>query len=154
MKDSTDTKEEALAFLKAHSLATLATVSPDGHPRARLIYYVCDDSLNLYFLSLGNTRKVSDIRANPKAAIVVSGDDKTHTLQIEGVFEEMTDTATFGPVITELSRNLFPENAPEAPITHMDKGKPVFFKFVPTWIRWGNFTLGNSNAEVFVEIAP
>lgn len=147
-------KEEALAFLKAHTLATLATVSADGYPRARLVYYACDDLFNLYFLSLANTRKVADIRANPKAAIVVSSDDKQHMLQVEGTFEEMTDTATFGPMIAELSKNLFPENAPSAPITHMDQGKPVFFKLVPTWIRWGNFTTGHGNTEVFEEIAP
>lgn len=153
MTDS-EKREEALAFLKGHSLATLATVSADSHPRARLVYYVSDDSFTIYFLSLANTRKVADIHANPRAAIVITDDDKQRTLQIEGVFEEMTDTATFGPMITELSRHLFPENAPEAPLTRMDHGKPVFFKLVPTWIRWGNFTIGQGNTEVFAEIVP
>lgn len=151
MTDST--KQEALAFLKSHSLASLATVSPEGQPRARLLYYASDDAFNTYFLSLANTRKVADIRANPKAALVVASDDKEHTLQIEGVFEEMTDTATFGPMITELSKNLYPETGPSAPITHMDKAHPVFFKLTPTWIRWNNFTLGDGNSQVFAEIS-
>jgi len=147
-------KDEALTFLKAHSLATLATISPEGNPHARIVYYASDDAFNVYFLSLANTRKVADIRVNPKAAVVISDDDKQHMLQIEGVFEEMTDTATFGPIITKLSQNLFPEDGPEAPVTHMDKAKPVFFKLAPTWVRWSNFTLGRSSAEVFAEIVP
>ena len=153
MNDSTK-RHEALTFLKSNSLASLATVSANGQPRVRLIYYACDDSFTMYFLSLANTRKVADIHANPKAAVVVAGEDKQHTLQIEGVFQEMTDTATFGPVITKLSRNLFPDDGPEAPLTHMDKGKPVFFKFVPTWIRWGNFTIEHGDTGAFVEIVP
>lgn len=146
------TKQEALAFLKSHSLATLATVSPEGQPRARLVYYASDDAFNVYFLSLANTRKVTDIRTNPKAALVVASGDKEHTLQIEGEFVEMTDTATFGPMITELSRNLYPEAGPSAPITHMDKARPVFFKLAPTWIRWNDFTLGDGNSRIFTEI--
>jgi general stress protein 26 len=152
MTDSTK-KEAALAFLKSHDLAMLATVSAEGQPRARLVYYASDEAFNIYFLSLANTRKVADIRANPKAAMVISSDDKQHTLQLEGTFEEMTDTATFGPIITELSRHLFPEAEPAAPITHLDKDKPVFYKLAPTWIRWGDFTLGDGTAEVFAEIA-
>lgn len=153
MTDTTK-KDEVLAFLKAHSLATLATISAEGYARARLIYYASDDAFNVYFLSLANTRKVSDIRANPKAAMVISDSDKQHTLEIEGVFEEMTDTATFGPIITQLSKNLFPDDGPEAPLTHMDKSVPVFFKLIPSWIRWSNFTQGRGNAEVFTEIVP
>ncbi len=145
-------KEAVLSFLKAHTIATLATVSPEGTPRARTIYYASDDAFNIYFLSLASTRKVSDIRANPTAAFVVSGDDKMHTLQIEGIFVEMTDTATFGPIITELTAHLYPANGPEAPITHLDNAKPVFFKLSPTWIRWGDFLKGHGNGEVFTEI--
>lgn len=145
-------KEAASSFLNAHSVGTLATLSPEGNPRARTIYYASDDAFNIYFLSLASTRKVSDIRANPTAAFVVSGEDKAYTLQIEGTFIEMTDTATFGPIITELTAHLYPANGPEAPITHLDNAKPVFFKLSPSWIRWGDFSKGHGNEEVFTEI--
>ncbi len=152
MKPSSMQRTDALAFLKNHSLGTLATLSTEGTPRARVLYYACDESLSLYFLTLANTRKVADIRANPKAAFVVTDAEKNQTLQIEGVFEEITDTATFGPILSELSGRLFPEESQAAPITHMDSAKPVFFKLVPTWIRFGDFVEANGSAEAFSEV--
>jgi hypothetical protein len=139
MQNETTPKDQILAFLESHELGALATTSPEGEAHVRLVYYANDPVGNLYFLSLANTRKVADIRANTKAAFVVVSDDKEHTLQIEGNFEEITDTATFGPIIV-------------TPVTHLDPSKPVCFKLTPSWIRWGDFTKGRGNENVFTEI--
>lgn len=152
--ENTKHREDALTFLKSHSVAALATLSAEGQPRVRLVYYTGDDSFTTYVMTLSNTRKVADIHANRRAAIVISSEDKTHTLQIEGMFEEMTDTETFGPVVTELTKHLYPEGEPSAPIAHMDTAHPVLFKLVPTWIRWGDFTHGTHTNEVLFEIDP
>ncbi len=149
---TTTHKEDALAFLKFHTLGALATLSPEGEPHVRLAYYAGDETFATYFMSLANTRKVADIHANPKAAFVVSSEDKAHTLQIEGVFEEITDTATFGPILAELTKHLYPNEEPSAPITHMDASHPVLYKLTPTWIRWGDFTHGTHTNEVMFEI--
>jgi general stress protein 26 len=145
-------RKEALAFLKAHTIAAIATKSAEGNPHVRMVYYACDDAFAIYFLSLANTRKAADIKANKEAAFVVSSPDTHHTLQIEGVFEEMTDTGTFGPTIVSLTQHLFPKGEEAAPITHLDASHPVFFKLSPTWIRWGDFTRGGGNKEVFFEV--
>ncbi|MEO6536376.1 MAG: pyridoxamine 5'-phosphate oxidase family protein [Candidatus Paceibacterota bacterium] len=150
--EQTQQREAALSFLTSNSIGALATVSTEGTPRVRLVYYATDPDFSIYFLSLENTRKTIDIRSNTKAAFVVSSNDSHHTLQIEGLFEEMTDTATFGPVIDSLTKHLFPENDISAPITHLDKSKPVFFKLSPTWIRWGDFSKGTTSEEVFFEL--
>jgi general stress protein 26 len=152
MQNETTPKDQILAFLESHELGALATTSPEGEAHVRLVYYANDPVGNLYFLSLANTRKVADIRANTKAAFVVVSDDKEHTLQIEGNFEEITDTATFGPIIVTLTRHLFPNGEPSAPVTHLDPSKPVCFKLTPSWIRWGDFTKGRGNENVFTEI--
>jgi general stress protein 26 len=152
MITSPETRNNALNFLQANSIGALATKSPEGDPHVRLIYYACDDTFSLYFLSLANTRKADDIATNKKAAFVVSSSDSHHTLQIEGVFEEMTDTETFGPMIVNLTKHLFPKDDSPAPITHLDPSHPVFFKLTPTWIRWGDFTQGNGSEKVFTEL--
>lgn len=152
MKTTLMQKSDAVAFLKEHDLGTLATLSSEGIPRARTVYYTCDDSLSVYFLTLANTRKVSDIRSNSHAAFVVTDPEKSQTIQIEGVFEEMTDTATFGPVISNLTARLFPEGKEPAPITHMDSAKPLLFKLIPTWIRFGDFVETQGSNEVFSSV--
>jgi general stress protein 26 len=154
MEHSPDTRSAALAFLTENDLAALSTVSSEGGPRSRLVYYAADDAFSVYFLSLANTRKVADIRANPKAAFVVMSDDKHRTLQIEGSFEEITDTATFGPILSELTKHLFPKGEESAPVAHLDEARPVFFKLVPSWVRFGDFTLAKGSSDAFAEINP
>lgn len=148
----TDPRTDALTFLKAHDLGALATVAENGDPRVRLLYYVTDDACNLYFMTLAHTRKSTEIRTDGRAAFTVASDDASHTLQIEGVFEEMTDTATFGPVLVELTKHLFPDDHAPAPITKFGTDTPVLFKLKPTWIRWADFT--KEPGEVFSEILP
>ncbi len=147
-------KEEAHTFLTSNDIGALATTSSDGMPHVRLVYYAADADFSIYFLSLANTRKADDIQNGSKAAFVVTGNDRHHTLQIEGIFEEMTDTAIFGPMISSLTAHLFPKGESSAPITHLDTAKPVFFKISPTWIRWGDFTHGAKNSEVLHTINP
>ncbi|HEY4488965.1 MAG TPA: pyridoxamine 5'-phosphate oxidase family protein [Candidatus Paceibacterota bacterium] len=152
-KTDAEMKEIALNYLKTNELGALATKSPEGKPRVRQVYYACTDDFSVYFLSLANTRKVSDIRANEEAAFVVTGSDKRHALQIEGVFEEITDTATFGPIITSLTSHLYPEGEPTAPVAHLDNAKPVCFKLKPTWVRYADFDAGLGSTSVFTEIS-
>lgn len=146
-------KQAALNYLKTNDLGALATKSAEGRPRVRQTYYACTDDFSVYFLSLANTRKVSDIRANAEAAFVVTGPDKRHTLQMEGVFEEITDRATFGPIISSLTSHLYPDGEPSAPIAHLDNAKPVCFKLKPTWVRYADFDAGLGSENVFTEIA-
>lgn len=145
-------RSDALAFLRSHSLGSLATISPEGMPRVRAVYYACDESLSVYFLTLENTRKVADIHADPHAAFTVTDASANQTIQIEGVFEEITDTATFGPILSELTARLFPEGQPAAPITHMDKAKPVFFKLVSSWVRFGDFSESSVSEKAFTVV--
>ncbi|HEY4489072.1 MAG TPA: pyridoxamine 5'-phosphate oxidase family protein [Candidatus Paceibacterota bacterium] len=152
-KTDAEMKEIALNYLKTNELGALATMSPEGKPRVRQLYYACTDDFSLYFLSLANTRKVADMRTNTEAAFVVTGPNKRRALQIEGVFEEITDTATFGPIITSLTAHLYPEGELAAPIAHLDNAKPVCFKLKPTWVRYADFDAGYGSENVFSEIS-
>jgi general stress protein 26 len=153
MENEAAIKEQISAFLEASELCALSTMSPEGAPHVRLVYYATDPAGNLYFLSLANTRKVADMRANDKGAVVIINSDKERTLQIEGTFEEITDTATFGPIIVSLTRHLYPNAGPDAPVTHLDNAQPVCFKLHPTWIRWADFTKGMGTSHVFTELS-
>ena len=147
-------KTEALAFLKAHKTGVLATISPSGHPRARTIYYACDDSFSIYFVTLIHTRKSDDIKEHERAAFVISEEQIPQTLQLEGPITDLTETATIDPVLSDLTKVLMSNTTYFAPITRFDSAKILFFRLKPDWVRWGDFTKGQGTEEVLSPIYP
>lgn len=146
-------RDEALAFALNHNSGVLSTVSPEGNPRSRFLYYACDDEFNIYFLTLANTRKAADIAANPHAAFVVSEIDAPRTLQIEGTVEDLTETATASPLLSQFMQFLTSGKRYGIPLERFDQTTMKWYRLKPDWIRWGNFTFGRGSEEVFAEIA-
>ena len=151
--DPLDKRGDALSFLIANQSGVLATISAAGEPSARLVYYTCDDSFNIYFLTLANTRKAADLKANPRAAFVVSETETPRTIQIEGTVEDLTDTATVDPLLADFVNSLLSHKTYGIPLTHFDESTLKFFKLSPKWIRWGNFTYEYGSDSVFTEIS-
>ncbi len=152
MTDS-DSKAAAFAFLNEHTAGVLSTLSADGAPHARTIYYAADDAFAIYFMTLTGTRKIDDINGDGRAAFVVSSEDKPRTLQIEGTIANLTETATITPVVRRLSDIMQAKGFLSAPLTHLDPGHSiVFYKLTPTWVRFGDFTDGIGDKIVFTEI--
>ncbi|KND47137.1 MAG: hypothetical protein AB199_01755 [Parcubacteria bacterium C7867-004] len=148
------TRQTALSFLKERAFGVLATVSPEGEPRARSVYYASDDSFGIFFLTLSGTSKVEDINNDHHAAFVVSAEDVPRTIQIEGVISELTDTATIDPIVQELMDTLMKNGPHFAPLTHLDAGRVLFYKITPSRVRWADFTKGDGTDEVFSQLVP
>lgn len=150
--DKLGKRDEALQFLLSHETGVLATGPVDSGPRARLVYYACDGSFNVYFLTLKNTRKVSDLSRNPRAAFVVSETDVPRTLQMEGTVTDSTETAEIDPLLTDFVHRLMSHGRYGIPLARFDRSELKFFKFTPSWVRWGDFTLGEGSDTVLTEI--
>ena len=153
-KNMDEKRDEALSFLVAHDVGVLATVGKNNQPGARMVYYICDDSFAIYFLTFNNTRKVSDLSLNPLAAFVVSEIDIPRTIQIEGEVTDLTNTATLNPLLSGFVHRLMTDKPYGIPLSHFDSGEIKFFKLTPSWIRWGDFTFGKGTNEVLSEIVP
>ena len=153
-KDLEGKREEALAFLIGHETGVLATASMLGESHARLVYYTCDDAFNVYFLTLKNTRKVSDLAANPRAAFVVSEAEVPRTLQMEGVVDDLTDTATIDPLVSDFIKRLMSHTKFGIPLARFDSSAVRFYRIKPTWLRWGDFTFGDSTESVLTKLHP
>ncbi|HWU24742.1 MAG TPA: pyridoxamine 5'-phosphate oxidase family protein [Candidatus Paceibacterota bacterium] len=151
--DTQATRDEALSFLVNHDVGVLATASNDGQPSSRMVYYTCDDSFNVYFITLKNTRKVAQIKINPKVAFVVSETGTPHTIQIEGEAQDMSATATNDALVTDFIKRLASHKQFGIPLTHLDASELVFYKISPTWIRWGDFTFGTGTDTVLTQLA-
>lgn len=152
--DPLDKRDDALSFLVQNETGVLATLSEEGTPRARLVYYTCDDSFNIYFITLANTRKVADLKKNPHAAFVVAQLDVPRTIQLEGVATDLTDTAEIDPTLIDFVQRLLSHEKFGIPITRFDPSELRFFKITPTWVRWGDFTFGTGTNEVLTEVSP
>jgi len=146
-------KKAATSFLTSHAVGVLATLSPEGTPRARTVYYSADDSFGVYFCTLTGTRKIEDIAQDVHGAFVVSSEDTPQTIQLEGTIADLTETATINDVIQKLSDKIMERGTHFAPLTHLDAGTIAFYKLTPTWVRWGDFTDGFGADKTFTEIS-
>jgi general stress protein 26 len=145
-------REEALSFLVNHDTGVLATLSRANETHARMVYYTCDDAFNIYFITLKNTRKVSDLASNEQAAFVVSEMEVPRTIQIEGVVEDLTSSAVVDPLLTDFVHRLMSHDKYGIPLSHFDASELKFYRLTPTWVRWGDFTFGEGTDKVLTEI--
>jgi PPOX class probable F420-dependent enzyme len=70
------------AFLQQRHIARMTTLSPDGYPHTVPVWYMLDGD-DLVVATGYQTRKLRNIRANPKGALVIGGDplDENRTYQ-------------------------------------------------------------------------
>lgn len=150
--DTNAKKQDALAFLTSHRIGTLATLAPGGTPRARPVYYVCDDAFRIYFLTLSNTRKVADLAHDAHAAFTVFTEDVPQMIQIEGTAEDLTNDAVIDPVVRALLDALMSNATYHAPLTRFDPGKVTFYGITPSAVHWGDFTHGHGTTDVLADL--
>src|SRR5690348_3952478 len=78
---------ELLGFLRRHRFCVQASVSPAGAPQAAVVGFAVSDDLEIVFDTLGTTRKMQNLRRDPRISLVMGWDDEA-TLQIDGLADE------------------------------------------------------------------
>lgn len=152
MQPDSSVRAEALAFAKSHSAGVLATVAKDYSPHASVVYYVADDSFNIYFLTKRGSRKYDAIKAHPQVAFTLGRQDIPQTLQIEGMGSELESAEDQQKHVPDLLQILMAQTPGFAPVGKMDGNLAVMW-LQPKWIRWADFSkLGIGNENMFVEI--
>jgi len=127
----TMTRAELLAFLRSYRLAVQATVSPTGAPQAAVVGFAVSDNLELVFDTLSTTRKVENLRREPRVALVVGWDDE-RTAQIEGPADE-----PHGAELDRLKRVYFAA-WPDGPEREAWPGI-TYVRVRPVWVRFSDF---------------
>ena len=131
------TRAELLAFLRMHRLAVVSTVH-DGAPQAAVVGIAVSDGLEIIFDTLTTSRKYQNLRADPRAALVV-GWDSEQTAQFEGV-------ADF-PTGAELAacKQVYFAAWPDGP--EREAWPNIgYVRVRPTWVRFSDF--GEAPARV------
>ncbi len=98
------------------------------------------DDLEIVFDTLGATRKMANLRRDPRIALVIGGDDE-QTVQIEGTSDEPT-----GPELERLKKVYFAAY-PDGPERQSWKGI-TYVRVRPTWARYSDFRPGGSVVEL------
>jgi general stress protein 26 len=129
------TRAELLAFLRAPRVGVHATVSAAGAAQAAVVGIAVTDAFEIVFDSVESTRKVQNLRRNPKVAFVIGGgapgDDRT--VQLDGIADEPT-----GAELERLKAAYYAAY-PDGPSRLAWPGL-VYIRVRPTWLRHSDFT--------------
>ncbi|HVH45942.1 MAG TPA: pyridoxamine 5'-phosphate oxidase family protein [Labilithrix sp.] len=123
-------RAELLVFLRRHRLCVQASVADSGAPQAAVVGYGVSDDLELVFDTVGTTRKMTNLRRDPRIALVIGWDQET--VQIDGIADEPRDA--------ELARMkaVYFDAYPDGKDRERWEGI-TYVRVRPTWIRYSDF---------------
>ena len=128
------TRKELLAFMRSERFAAQATVSAGRAPQAAVVGIAVSDDFEIVFDTLHNSRKATNLRANPSIAFVIGGmhDSGIRTVQYEGI----ADTPSGDELIRvrEIYFEVFPDGRER--LTWPDL---IHVRVKPMWIRYSNY---------------
>ena len=124
------TTVELLRFMRDHSLAVQASVSANGEPQAALVGIVVTDAVEVFFDTDQATRKVANLRRDPRIAFVIGWDDQT--VQLEGTCDEPSGAER------ERVKQVYFAQLPDGRDREAWDGI-TWLRVRPTWIRYSDF---------------
>lgn len=129
------TREQILEFMRAHRMAVQASVGSRSAPQAAAVGIAVTGAFEVFFDTLGTSRKMANLRANPRVALVIGGllDGEEKTVQYEGVADE--------PAGGELERlkEVYFASFPDGPERQAWAGI-TYVRIKPRWLRFSDFT--------------
>jgi general stress protein 26 len=139
------TRAEILAFVRHHSLAVQASVSPSFSPQAAVVGFIVTDNFELFFDTTGSTRKVTNLRKNSSIAFVIGGltDGDERTVQYEGVADEPS-----GLELNELKQHYFLKFPDGRDRQHWPD--ITYIRVRPRWLRFSDFSATPPDTVEFV----
>jgi pyridoxine/pyridoxamine 5'-phosphate oxidase len=127
------TRAELVAFLRTHRVAVVSTVAPSGAPESALVGFAVSDELELVFDTLSTTRKVANLRADPRVAIVIGGwGEHEITAQLEGIADERVDDK-----LRDVYYAAYPDGRERAAWKDL-----IYVRVRVTWARYSDFETG------------
>ncbi len=120
------TLAEFVEFVRAARLGVVATVDAEGHPEAALVDLAVTDDGEVLFDTKAAARKVVNIGAHPRVALVVGWADRV-SVQAEGEAEVLsgTEREKYGRI-----------HQAQFPTSRALREDFTLVKMVPTWLRY------------------
>ncbi len=135
------TRRDLLEFLRGRTLGVQTSVSSADGPQAAVVGVAVTDTFELVFDTLDTTRKVQNLRRNPKIAFVIGGltDGDERTVQYEGLADEPTNGEL------ERLKTVYFAQFPDGRDRQKWPGL-VYVRVRPTWIRYSDFNRSPLNS--------
>jgi nitroimidazol reductase NimA-like FMN-containing flavoprotein (pyridoxamine 5'-phosphate oxidase superfamily) len=124
-------KAEVYAFIVRQRYAVVATTGADGQAQSALVGIAVSPELEIYFDTLGDTRKARNLRREPRISLVI-GWDNEQSIQLEGSADEPTGTE-----LTALKR-VYYAAWPDGPTRESWPGI-TWFRVRLRWLRFSDF---------------
>jgi nitroimidazol reductase NimA-like FMN-containing flavoprotein (pyridoxamine 5'-phosphate oxidase superfamily) len=137
------TRAELYAFIARQRYGVVATTHADGSSQSALVGIAVSPSLEIYFDTVGTTRKAVNFRRDPRVSLVI-GWENEQSVQLEGVADEPT-----GAALEDLKR-IYYAAWPDGPTRESWAGI-TWVRVVPTWIRFSDF---NRASDAVREMRP
>jgi hypothetical protein len=128
------TPSELLTFMRLNRLAVEASVSPHEAPQAAVVGIAVTDAFELVFDTIESTRKLPNLRRNPRIAFVIGGwvEGDARTVQYEGVADEPRGSER------ERIRSVYFDVWPDGREREAWPGL-AYVRVRPTWIRYSDY---------------
>ena len=128
--------EELLQFLKGHRLAVEGSVSQSLSAQAAVVGFAISDEFEIIFDTLDSTRKVANLRQNPRLAFVIGGlrPGDERTAQYEGVADEPSGAEL--DRLTEIYYRVYPDGRARRRWAGL-----IYVRVRPTWIRYSDYNV-------------
>ncbi|TMB90771.1 MAG: hypothetical protein E6J45_08025 [Chloroflexi bacterium] len=127
-------REDLVLFIRAHGYGVVATTGPGNQPEAALVGIAVSDALEIVFDTVATTRKLGNLRRDPRAAVVIGGGPhEESTLQCEGRADEPS-----GAELQRLKAVYFAQ-FPDGPAREAWDGI-AYVRIRPQWMRYTDYT--------------
>jgi general stress protein 26 len=127
-------KRKLLEFLRSYRLGVQSSVSTSGAAQSAVVGFAISDDFQIIFDTVDTSRKVHNLRNNPKIAFVIGGllDGDERTVQYEGIADEPG-----GPELETLKKVYF-QAFPDGP-ARQSWPRICYFRVRPSWIRFSDY---------------
>ena len=127
---------ELLRFLREHRLAVEASVSTSVAAQAAVVGFAVSDEFEIIFDTLDSTRKVANLRQNPRVAFVIGGllPGDERTAQYEGVADEPSGGEL--ERLTDIYYRVYPDGRARRSWPGL-----IYVRARPTWIRYSDYNV-------------
>jgi general stress protein 26 len=125
------TKAELCEFIARHRYGVVATTHADGSAECALVGIAVSTELEIYFDTIGDTRKGQNLRRDPRIAVVI-GWDNEQSVQLEGLADEPKDAEL------AVLKRIYYAAWPDGPGRESWPGI-TWFRVTPRWIRFSDF---------------
>jgi nitroimidazol reductase NimA-like FMN-containing flavoprotein (pyridoxamine 5'-phosphate oxidase superfamily) len=154
--DQSHQRTKCRKFLRNHDVGVIASATLDGRPHASVVNYYANDKFEIYFIAREHAQKFKNILVNPLAALVVTDDQLTTSLEIKGDAFKLDDTPAVLDTLRDLAAIVRRNHSGPLPIMNQPGSELHLFCLQPRTIAYADFRPSHPNGgEYFeLELAP